>query len=351
MSIKVVIRVAALAAFCETAGAARAAWAQVDPCDAPIHAGVELRRQHRDADALATFRGATGVCQAARLLVQIAWAEQAMGAWVSAERDLRAALQGTADPWVEARRARLQQDLASIGQHLGQVMVTGGVPGAEVFLDGERVGALPITQPIQAVVGSFRLELRHPGYYTATRQIVVTAGQVTQELIPMRAEPAAAPVVVAPVAIPPVVSAPVVTAPDATAPVATTRPVEPGSPRADSSRTAWTVGLAIGAGVALATGVVALVVREGQVSSFNDNPLCFEHQGVAYGGADCASAQSTAGTMQGLAIGALVTGGALAVASGVLWLTAPRRNTEHAGASFACGSGPGTFGLACGARF
>ena len=130
--------------------------ASADPCVDGVRDGVALRRQGRDVEALALFRDVVARCPQPRVRVQLAWAEQAVGRWIDAERDLRAALAGQGDAWVEQRRARLELDLAHIREHLGQLQITGGVAGAEVLLDGVVVATLPMAGPVSAVVGAAR---------------------------------------------------------------------------------------------------------------------------------------------------------------------------------------------------
>ncbi len=341
-------RMTAPAVLLSAAAASSLAGAQSDPCAGPIHAGVELRRRRRDAEALAVFREAAAACREPRLRVQMAEAEQALGQWVPAARDLREALAVPGDPWVEHRRPRLLEELRTIEQHVGGVMVVGGVPGSEVLLDGERVAELPMVRAAPAVVGTLRLEVRRAGYYVISRSITVEAGHDAQESIEMRpmiAEqpPPTAPVVQAPALSP---AAPVV-ATTLAAPRDTARP----PPEPGSSRRAWALGLGIGAGAALVTGVVALAVRESRASAFNDNPACFEYQGAAFGGGECERAQAAVDTTTALAIGAFVAGGIAAGASIALLVAGPHRPRETARGVVRCGVGPGVIGVACGGTF
>jgi len=167
-------RFAAAATLC-----AATARAQNDPCAQRIHDGVALRREGRDAEALEVFRAGLGVCPSARMRVQLAWAEQALGRWLSAAEHLREAMRAE-DPWVVERRARLTGDLAVIEGHIGRLELLGGIEGAEVLLDGVPSGVLPWTQPRPLLVGAVRLEVRREGYYPVLRQVSVIAGQVTR---------------------------------------------------------------------------------------------------------------------------------------------------------------------------
>ena len=110
---------------------------------------------------------------------------------------------------------------------------------------------------------------------------------------------------------------------------------------------------AVGAGVALAAGAAAWIVRGLRVDDFNSH--CRQSAGAVTESPrsalrDCQALHDEGGAMESVAIGALATGASLAVASGLLFITAPRRRERHS-VAISCGPGPGTVGLACGATF
>src|SRR6185312_3741828 len=65
-----------------------AAPARADDPDALIDQGLELREHGKDADALALFERAYSASPTPRAKAQIALAEQALGRWAAAEKDL-----------------------------------------------------------------------------------------------------------------------------------------------------------------------------------------------------------------------------------------------------------------------
>ncbi len=311
--------------------------AQGDPCEERIHAGVSLRRAGRDAEALATFREGLDACPSARMRVQLAWAEQAMGLWVAAAEHLRAAL--TEDvPWITERRARLEGDLAVIERHVGRLEIMGGVEGAEVRLDGSPAGTLPWTQPRALPAGVVRLEVRRAGYYPVSREVTLTAGQVTREQVEMRPEPPA------PVETRPVTTPVVVTAPPVTPPI---RPRVPAPPRTRRV-VAWS--LAGGGALALIAGSVTWALRESSAAEFNEahGGACFEHEGVAYGGPECEPLRARVSDYQTATVVTLAAGAALGVASAVLFVTAPGAR-ERTTTWVRCAPSP--LGLVCGGTF
>jgi len=314
----------------------------VDRCASDVRDGVALRRERRDAEALSLFREAAQRCPQPRVRVQLAWAEQAVGRWVDAERDLRDALAGRDDEWVESRRARLDADLARIREHLGQLQITGGVAGARVLVDGVVVATLPMTRSVPALVGAVRVELRLAGYYVVRRDVTIAAGQVAREEMQMQPEPAATPLT------PPVVS-PSIALP-AVAPVVV-RPPRAAPPRAPSPwrPVAWTTTLTASA---LAVGTVAaLVVRQVRYDAFQGDDRCFidAATGLPTGGPDCASAHDDVGAASTAAIVTGVAAGVLAAGAVYAWVRASSSASGERTSAVVCAPAPG--GVGCTLRF
>lgn len=168
--------------------------------EALLREGVELRRQGRDEAAVAVLRRAYALRGSARASGQLALAEQSIGRWARAEALLRAALAAADDPWVALRRAVLEGALAVAEQHLATVEVVGGTPGAELWVDGERVGALPGDRVLRVAAGAARVEHRAPGGAVTARGVELAPRALERvyfaaEALPVRS--ADAPVVVA----------------------------------------------------------------------------------------------------------------------------------------------------------
>jgi tetratricopeptide (TPR) repeat protein len=69
-----------------------------------IRRGVELRKEHRNDEALAAFAQAFALAPSPAAQAQRALAEQALGRWLDAEKDLEAALASEDDRWIEKNR-------------------------------------------------------------------------------------------------------------------------------------------------------------------------------------------------------------------------------------------------------
>lgn len=145
-----------------------------------LRRGVELRQLGRDEAALQEFWRAYQLSQEPRVSAQIALAEQALGHWVDASTHIGRALASNTDGWIQRNRTSLEQARQEIERHVGRLLVTGGVTGAEVFVNGERVATLPMTA-VTVLAGPDVLEVRADGFETMRRPIRVAAGAITRE--------------------------------------------------------------------------------------------------------------------------------------------------------------------------
>lgn len=162
--------------------------ASKDP-EALIAEGIEFRKQRRDSEALALFEQAYSLSKTPRAMAQRALAEQALGRWVDAEKHLLEALVAEQDAWIKANNEALRSALSTVQGRLSTVIVHGGVSGAEVRINGQLVGTLPLSEGVRVVAGSVVLDVRHPDYYPLQRQINATAGGEVAETITLTPRP------------------------------------------------------------------------------------------------------------------------------------------------------------------
>lgn len=312
--------IVALMALTSTAGA------QTLDVNAMIHQGVELRRERRDREALEVFQQAWEASHAPRVMAQIGFAELALGRWVDAEAHLIEAHSAATDPWIAEHRGLLEEAMRDVGQHVGSLDVRGNVAGAEVRVEGRRVGSLPFARPVRVAAGTTALEVGAPGYLPVRRSIVVTAASLTREAVALLA-------VDAPFGAPPPPPLD-----DVRSPAAGSHDVGP-----TMRALAWTAagGAVLGVGI----GLAALVVRNDAVERWNGD-ACLARGRTRL--ENCGDEQDTAVTMGAVSVAGWVTGAALAVTSVVLFVTAPTSAGRARAGSFGCGIGPGDVGVTCG---
>ena len=146
-----------------------------EPAAQLVSRGLELRRERRDAEALALFQAAFATSAQPMILAQIALAEQALGRWPAAEQDLTSAL-AKHDSWVEANRGALEKALTVIRAHLSWLAVTTNVESAELWLDNRNLGKVRAA-PWRVSAGTHELSLRLPDGRSAARSVPLAAGE------------------------------------------------------------------------------------------------------------------------------------------------------------------------------
>jgi hypothetical protein len=239
----------------------------------------------------------------------------------------------TADEHIPERAATIAacSDLArDLERRVARVAVHVGAPvpaGLLVRVAGVEVQADSLGAPTVVDVGEVAMSATAPGHAPFQRVVAARAGAVIDVDVTLE-----------PLGVQPL-------APRATAPlIAVGRTAAPPS-RALQRHVA--LGAAVGGGVALALGSIALGLGASAASRFNDDVRCAQHAGVVYGGASCVDAAGVADAMRPLAIGALVGAGVLGALSAVLYATAPSRAESRARLRCA----PSLAGLTCDATF
>ncbi len=280
--------------------------------------GIELRARGKDNEALRAFQRASEIDpDSVRVQIHLATVHQALGNWLLADEYLSMALARQNHPYVNRHRQTLDDAKKVIEANIGRLELEGEPAGAEVRLNGRLVGTLPLTTPIRSTIGSYLLEVRREGHYSVQRPIVITGGGLVREAIHLEPLPAD----------------------DNQAWRARTSAQPGAAPSAmpdgvdDSSGQPWlTWTLASAAGLAGATTVTALVLREGYAGRWNDNQRCLE-------------AQRTRAEVCGDERDKAQTAGSVALISGVLTGVFAAGATLNAFGVFEADTPPGEAGL------
>ncbi len=273
--------------------------------EAQWNAGVQLRAEGRDAEALAHFQRMHAQSRSPRTLAQIALAEQALGRWGAAALHLDQA-RGRPDAWVSERANVLGAARAEIAPRVGDLEVRVEGAPADVEVDGLTVGRSPLPGPVPATAGTVTIRLLRDGRAIAERAVTVQAGALTRESI--RAPGAAS-----------------------------------GGGGSALGPVGWT--MTVLGGLALVGMGVAWGLREDYAGTYNDDPRCAV-PGMPRA-ATCMSEYDAALTAEAAAIGLGVAGGAVFVTGLILALVDAGGSSEQA--SLACA--PAGAGLACRGSF
>jgi hypothetical protein len=165
-----------------------------EDAEAQLRLGVELRRLHRNEEALDLFERALSSSPTPTARAQVALAEQALGRWLDAARDLSTALGATDDPWISKNYSALLEARAQIDGHLAWLTVNVDATGAEVEVGGRM---LAVGTEGRVLAGTTRVDARATGHVPETRLLVLAPGahaHVTLMLAPAPVvQPAPAP--------------------------------------------------------------------------------------------------------------------------------------------------------------
>lgn len=298
--------------------------------DEHLRRGVDFRRAGQDEDAAREFEAAYRAAPEARIAAQLGLARQALGQWLDADRLLREALAAPDDAWVTRNRAALEGALTMVARHVGTLVVRGNVPGAEVLVEGTVVATLPMPEPVRVLAGTLSMDVRAPGHVTVSRRVIIDPGMHARESVELRPVENPAPPTTTP------------SLPAVTNPVVTPHPVPVAPARPHSALRPWGIASLAGSGVALAVGLVGLIVREDAAVRFNNNCPPQPQPGDD----TCEGLQETESSWGTVSVVALPVSAVLAVTGTVLMVLPARTSHRTAWRCLPTGAG-----IACGATF
>lgn len=306
-----------------------------------VQRGIALRRSGKDEAALDLFLEAEKRSpNSVRVLLHVTTAAQATGKWLLAYEYLNKAGLYREQPYYQRYRSSIHTIEEAIALHIGRLRVLGSPRGAEVLVNGEPLGTLPLSEPKVLEAGSYVLEVRKPGYFPLRRPISVSAGLgLSQESIELNQNTTAAPG-----------RESVVPRRSQKGPAASVQG-QPTSPL----RAQWITWTLAASGTALlATSGVALAVRENEASHWNDEGRCLDPASPMLTREQrCGDVRDSAKAAERVAIvsGALGVGLAGAAVWHYLWSTSVKheRGSERSAPASTCAVGPGS--LICQGRF
>jgi len=308
--------------------------------EALIRQGVELRRARKDDEALAKFQAAFRARPTPRAQAQMGFAEQSLGRWVEAARDLEAALQAAQDPWIAKNAGSARDALAAVGQHLGQLQVLGSPAGAKVKVDEQDIGEIPMSAAARVPAGEVVITVSAPGHMSINRKVTIAPGAIERETIVLHAvggEPAGSATTPAP---PPAVAQPPIPAP-APPPATTTE-----SSMRPLRLAAW---IATGAAaIALAVGIAENASYLGKKDDF-DKGVAAGPCGSALdnrGATGCSSLYDGMTGAKTAAVAGFIGAGVLAAGAAALFFVSSGTGAER---RIACA--PRASGVACALAF
>jgi len=154
-----------------------------------IREGVKLRKEGRDNLALPVFQRAYDLVRTPRTAAQLGLAEASLGYWLSAEEHLSEALAAPGHPWVNQYRKTLEETLADVRAHIGELAVTGTPVGAKLEVNGKPQGTLPLEKPIRLAEGRVRVRVQAPGFSDSTQSLRIEARKVSELQVDLEKTP------------------------------------------------------------------------------------------------------------------------------------------------------------------
>ncbi|WP_437578191.1 PEGA domain-containing protein [Sorangium sp. So ce887] len=227
-----------------------------------------------------------------------------------------------------------EKRLAESRAQVGALVVTVGVVGAEVVVDGKAVGKAPLEGEVFVEAGEHRVEARLEGYAPASETVKVAKGGTAAAalaLVPVKSE--------AQEAAPGARAAEGGRAPGAGAgaPAAEMPPAEPAYPGPEPQKRSWVpvialgaasaVGLGVGIGTTVASNSANSEARAQQDKIFAAGGGCLASPSFAGQCAELQSAGERAGRLGDIALASYIASGVLATAAltYALW---PTKRTE-----------------------
>jgi hypothetical protein len=148
--------------------------------------GAELYRQGAFADAVEKFDQAYAVFPSPKLLFNIGQASRELGRPVeSVEAFDRFLVQAPDSP--PELIAEAKQSVAELSRKIGKLLIDCTISGAEITVDGRKVGQTPLADLIRVAPGRHQVTATHAGAVPAIENVTVAAGTVETLVLRPRA--------------------------------------------------------------------------------------------------------------------------------------------------------------------
>ncbi|HEU4409269.1 MAG TPA: PEGA domain-containing protein [Polyangiaceae bacterium] len=138
--------------------------------------GVRLAGRRDWNGARTSFQAAYDASANPRVLFNVAVSERELGRYPAAVEAFRRELAEGRGKLSKDEEAEVSAAIASLEKLLASLLVEVSEPGAEVFLDGEKVGVSPLKLPLVVSIGERRVRATKPGYADAVDSVRLASG-------------------------------------------------------------------------------------------------------------------------------------------------------------------------------
>ncbi|MDD5309447.1 MAG: hypothetical protein PHU25_19190 [Deltaproteobacteria bacterium] len=140
-----------------------------------FHEGVRSYERGSLVEALDAFQRAYALRPSFRILFNIGQAQAELGRPHRAVEAFEGYLAEGGERIAPDRRRTVEQELARLSRQIARVRFE-GPEGAELWIDGERKGYLPLAGPVLLQAGSHRLDVRHGREEPCTKKFAIEGG-------------------------------------------------------------------------------------------------------------------------------------------------------------------------------
>lgn len=150
--------------------------------------GVRLAGRRDWNGARTSFQAAYDASQNPRVLFNVAIAERELGRYAAAVETFKRELREGAGKLTKEEEAEVKAAIGSLEKLLATLTIDVAEPGADIYVDSEKVGTSPLKGPVTVQVGERRIRAAKPGYGEAVESIQLAAGasgKVTLKLSPI----------------------------------------------------------------------------------------------------------------------------------------------------------------------
>jgi hypothetical protein len=179
LSFTLLLAAATISARAEAQAPATSIDAASARADELAHQGNDLALKHSWAEAEALFRQAWTLKQSYDIGGNLGIAELNLEKYCDAAEHLSFALKRFPANGKPDHRELLHDKLEKAKAHVGALAITVSAPGAEVLIDGKRLGVTPLADLVFVEPGTRKVEARLQGSETAMQTVEVTKGGST----------------------------------------------------------------------------------------------------------------------------------------------------------------------------
>ena len=147
-----------------------------------------LQQQNPDYEkALVKFREAYEASANPRVLYNVAVCQKNLNQYARAAATFRQELKESNGRLSQGEVSDIEASIAALERFVATVAITVNEEGAEVLVDGDRVGVTPLAGPLSVDIGTRAVRVRKAGFVESTKDVLVRTGDAVKLSIELEA--------------------------------------------------------------------------------------------------------------------------------------------------------------------